>query len=376
MRDIGKKIGVVIGIIGAIILLLWYSLFYILRPNLPPGGWESLTAGWIIYQNADNTDNTNIADNTDDTILNINTEIVINNTNEHLPEVTKADLSLILGGDVMLSRDVYKKTSASEDFNEPWKNIADTFKAADLTLINLEAPFIENGPYAISPYGMVFKVDPKNISGLTAAGIDAVSLANNHIYNQGQTGVDYTESLLTQNNIAYSLEEPVMLNFGDYKLGFCAYSYTNGLDIEKLTTDIANLKTQGADFIVISMHAGNEYTVTPSSQQEKFAHAAIDAGANLVWGHHPHVTQPLEKYGNGYIAYSLGNLIFDQNWSTETTHGLVLKVNIKQVEKTLSIRNIELKPVVIEKNFQPRFMDEKEGQVILDRLGLTSYLYE
>jgi len=89
--------------------------------------------------------------------------------------------------------------------------------------------------------------------------------------------------------------------------------------------DISNL---GADssVVVVSIHWGEEYETSPSTLQRKIAYELIDAGADLVIGHHPHVIQEVEVYGNGLIAYSLGNFIFDQNFSEETSRGLILEV--------------------------------------------------
>src|ERR1019366_5114780 len=90
--------------------------------------------------------------------------------------------------------------------------------------------------------------------------------------------------------------------------------------------DVARLLAEDADVAIVSMHAGTEYQPQPNFQQREFARAALDAGARVVAGHHPHVTQPWERSGNGVIFYSLGNLVFDQFQRAETQRGALAEV--------------------------------------------------
>jgi poly-gamma-glutamate synthesis protein (capsule biosynthesis protein) len=94
------------------------------------------------------------------------------------------------------------------------------------------------------------------------------------------------------------------------------------MDPGQVAGDVKNI-LERADVVIVSMHAGVEYQHKPNAQQQKFAHAAIDAGASVVVGHHPHVTQPVESYGSGVIFYSLGNLVFDQLQQKETQRGWI-----------------------------------------------------
>jgi poly-gamma-glutamate synthesis protein (capsule biosynthesis protein) len=107
-----------------------------------------------------------------------------------------------------------------------------------------------------------------------------------------------------------------------------------------------------------------EYAQRPNTEQIAFAHVAIDAGANAVIGHHPHVVQPLEMYKGKPIFYSLGNFVFDQEWSNETKQGLMVKLTIN---KTGVLKNDYL-PVTIEDYAQPRFVIGEEADQILSRL--------
>lgn len=332
-RLIEKGVKIVLICLG-VALLIWFCLNYILKPNLPPG---------FLSEEAPQVDEEELEEEVAELVMPEETDEVATGT---LPEVETQEITLIFGGDVMLSRYVGRKAEKEQDYVLPWANIKDEFKAADLAFINLEAPFAEEGSYFVADQVMVFKTDPKMIAGLKEAGIDIVSLANNHILNQGQAGLDYTKQLLDENTISYA---PVVLR----NVGFLAYTYDQGLDQDQLKEDLANLE---AKIKIVSMHAGQEYITTHGKAQENFAHAAIDHGADLVIGHHPHVVQDSEIYKDKYIYYSLGNLIFDQDWSVPTTKGLVLLVTIENDE----IISIEEKNILIENNFQPRFIEELE----------------
>ncbi len=128
-----------------------------------------------------------------------------------LPDVGWKDVNIILGGDVMMSRYVGRKMAQENNYSLAWEHIQGRLKKADLSLINLEAPFSESEDYFVADEQMSFNVDPRCIEGLTQAGIDGVSLANNHIYNQGEDGLEYTKNLLSSNLINYSLDKPTFM---------------------------------------------------------------------------------------------------------------------------------------------------------------------
>lgn len=274
----------------------------------------------------------------------------------------------IFGGDVMLSRYVGRVVTQSGDFSLPFTNIAAEFAQNDLAFINLEAPFKETGPYTVADSGMSFKVDPRMIDGLTLAGIDVASLENNHIYNAGQSGVDFSKQHLTNHDIRPCINEPTLVTVRDITFAFLCYSYDRTLQTDDLVNDVKNVYDK-ADIIIVSMHNGNEYTDVITSSQSNFAHTAIDHGADLVIGHHPHVVQRMEHYKDGYIFYSLGNLIFDQDWSWLTQLGAVIKCTWKNER----LQKIEFKPIKIDKDFQPRFMNHAEGKEVLQRLRVDDF---
>jgi poly-gamma-glutamate capsule biosynthesis protein CapA/YwtB (metallophosphatase superfamily) len=251
---------------------------------------------------------------------------------------------IIFGGDVMLSRSVGRFARQHGDPALPLRDIAPLFAAADIAFVNLEAPFSDRGKLVES--GMIFKAEPEMIGGLELAGIDIVSTANNHARDCDRYGVEFTLDWLARHGIAAvgsakSAEDAhagTILERNGTRFGFLAYTFDQsngnhrdvddriaGLDVARMREDVASLRTR-ADAVIISMHAGIEYTPRPCKQQEEFAHAAIEAGARIVVGHHPHVVQPWERVGDGVIFYSLGNLVFDQFQREETQHGALALV--------------------------------------------------
>lgn len=137
-------------------------------------------------------------------------------------------------------------------------------------------------------------------------------------------------------------------------------------DIKNLIESIQKAKNN-ADIVVVTMHAGLEYTREPTPLQTDFAHTAIDNGADVVIGAHPHWIQGIEQYSGKYIFYSLGNFIFDQEFSAETKEGMTLKINLRK-DKMAYIEQIELVPVIIENYGQPRLANAEEKSRILESI--------
>lgn len=282
-------------------------------------------------------------------------------------------VTIILVGDIMLNRGVEYmiKTKGNGDFRFPFLKIADYLKNADLVFGNLEGPISDKGTKVGSIYS--FRAEPEVIEGLSFAGFDILSLANNHCFDYGREALEDTFRRLKEAEIDYSgggfnREEtysPVIKEIKGTKVGFLAYTnlgpeswksaernsgiaWINEEDIEKIKEDIKSAK-QKVDILIISLHSGEEYTPEPTQFQVKFSQAAIDAGADLVVGHHPHVVQKSDEYEDRWIFYSLGNFVFDQSFSEETMKGQILKVSIK------SGKMQEIIPIKIKLNnfFQP-----------------------
>ena len=232
---------------------------------------------------------------------------------------------------------------------------------ADLSFCNLEAPISEKDRSCI--YKKSFKAPMKSIESLKHAGFNIISLANNHIMQHGNETFNKTQELLEKNNIK-TIKNPTIINKNKMKIAFLAYAKTNDktalyekYNLDKITSDIKKIKNK-VHHIIVSLHWGHEYITQPSPEQIKEAHKIIDAGASIILGHHPHVIQPVEIYKNKIIAYSLGNFVFDQKWMEKTNLGLILSCDLNKKD----IKNIKIKRIKINKNFQPELIDEIKPQ--------------
>jgi len=253
-----------------------------------------------------------------------------------------AETRILFGGDVMLCRYI--------GHIAPFRDLGSFLRRADIAFVNLESPFSDLGKPVED--GMVFKAEPRMVEELKAAGIDIVSTANNHARDRGSYGIGFTLRWLAQNGIAsvgtgetgaLARQGTVLVRNG-VRFGFLAYAQdpNNGnyqdreericdMDVAGMRQDIEALRTR-ADVISVSMHAGVEYWPKVHDIQKKFARAAIEAGAQVVVGHHPHVVQPWERYRGGVIFYSLGNLVFDQFERKETQEGLLAEIRFSGKE--------------------------------------------
>ncbi len=243
--------------------------------------------------------------------------------------------------------------------------------AADITVANLESPFTEIGPrHPTKP--IVFRGSPENVAGLVHAGIDIVSLANNHIIDYGLEGMRRTQEVLFENNILYSgagansyeAYLPIFQVKSGVNIGFLAFCNRTGqydnyqpylnagfnkpgfafLSLYDLSQQIQNIEAS-ADLVVVEMHSGIEYSpippnisedgdefysplyLSPDSGDIEIRHHAIDEGADLVINHHPHMIQGFEVYNGKLIAHSLGDFTFDLNYP-ETYPTVILNAKI------------------------------------------------
>lgn len=283
--------------------------------------------------------------------------------------------SLTFVGDIMLSRWVALRMNQL-GFDYPFLETRDYLTQSDLTIGNLESPYSEAGPYQTAAGTMIFRHDPRVTPELKNAGFDIFNLANNHFGNAGQQGISFTLDQLTTNGLDYFgagenstlSHQPLIKEINGVKFAFLGYtdssvtpvSYaaTNekaGLNLDdtnQMIEDIKNAK-KTADFIIVSMHLGTEYQTKPNQKQNNFARSAIDAGADFIYGHHPHVIQSIEFYKNKPIFYSLGNFIFDQT-SANTKQGLVINAKILYNK----LVGLEIKSINIKNFAQPVFNDE------------------
>ncbi|MDD5590271.1 MAG: CapA family protein [Candidatus Portnoybacteria bacterium] len=265
----------------------------------------------------------------------------------NISNLEKKPITLLFAGDIMLSRSVGKKMAELENWKWPFEKIGEYLSGADLTFGNLESVISDEGRNVGSIYS--FRADPRVAAGLVFAGFDVLSVANNHIGDWGRLAFEDSFKILEENGIGHAgggfseeeAHQAVIKEVEGTKFAFLAYTTLGAkwteavasssgaawLD-ERISEDIGRARGQ-ADIVIISIHFGEEYQTKSNSFQQKIARAAIDSGADLVIGHHPHVAQETENYKCGWIAYSLGNFIFDQYFSKETMEGMLLRVIVR-----------------------------------------------
>jgi poly-gamma-glutamate synthesis protein (capsule biosynthesis protein) len=230
-------------------------------------------------------------------------------------------------GDLMLARDI-EGLMASEGTLYPFERVSPLFDGAALVIGNLEGALTDRGDAAEKRY--TFRTSPPLAEGLVLAGFDAVSLANNHSYDFGSIGLIDTMDTLDDIGIArlgagtdergayapatFEVDGRTVAILGFNAIGETQAALGDGAGVawadERALTAVASA-AEGADHVLVMVHAGVEYSHEPSAEQVAFAHSLIDAGADVVIGAHPHALQPWERYGDGLILYSLGNFVFD-----------------------------------------------------------------
>ncbi len=266
-------------------------------------------------------------------------------------EIEEEKITLYFVGDIMLDRGVLHYIKKNNNWSWSFLKIADELEKADLVFGNLESMISDKGHDLGGLYS--FRAPPETLQGLIDSHFDIVSVANNHSFDYGVQAFSDTLERLEKANILYmgggfDKEEAHSVKIKDIyntKIGFLGYTSVgspgwqakenipgiawidiNSLDI--LRRDIQKAK-QESDILIVSFHFGIEYKKEPSQEQIILAESALDYGADIIVGHHPHVVQSLEKKEQGIIAYSLGNFIFDQYFSQETMQGAILRVIIK-----------------------------------------------
>lgn len=244
-------------------------------------------------------------------------------------------------GDISLNGQ-YNEVLANKGPNFPFEQVKSIFAESDIVMGNLESPFVSQDRKPQFKMKTPLRADSDYAEGLKWAGFDILCLSNNHVLDYGQMGVHTTQEVLTKQNIRYfgygeniySAKEFKIISVNSIKIGFVGYtdviidspfyaSDTNGgiakFDIDSAIKDTRHNK-KIVDFLVINLHWGIEYFHLPSPEQIENARKLIDAGADIIIGHHPHTLQGIERYGDGIIAYSLGNFVFADikwNWVTE-----------------------------------------------------------
>ena len=260
-----------------------------------------------------------------------------------IAELCEADnfITLTAVGDIMPGRNVECRALSLGDPGYSFRRVREHL-AGDILFGNLESPLGE-GP--ASSRGTRFRADPRFAAALRGAGFHVLSLANNHALDRGPAGLSETAERLMREGIAVSGPVDaaggmltVILKRGNLRVAFVSITDVPPNAVKNvrypeicaareaaLLEELRRLR-KCADLTVLSVHWGDEYANIPTARQRRLGRLFIDGGARLVLGHHPHVVQPVERYRDGLIFYSLGNFIFDQMQSRHTRGGIIVKV--------------------------------------------------
>ncbi|MEK7531702.1 MAG: CapA family protein [Patescibacteria group bacterium] len=306
-------------------------------------------------------------------------KVAISFSQKEIPKEEPKKITLLFVGDIMLDRGVKSSVqkNGKGDFGFLFENfLLPEFPEGfpDVLYGNLEGPLSDKGENVGSMYS--FRMSPEALPTLVKAGFNVLGVANNHAGDWGREAFEDTLGRLTGIGILpvgggenrESAEEVSVVKAGGMKVGFVGFSDVGPkwleakeesagilLASEEEVRRVVGEASKKVDVLVVIFHFGEEYQKKVSDRQKLLAHMAVDAGALLVVGAHPHVVQEIEEYKNGLIAYSLGNFIFDQTFSSETMKGGMLEVHLQD----RGVVSHTLHSVVIDTMFRPEISLKK-----------------
>ena len=308
------------------------------------------TISYIIYYSINNKNNLSKIQH-DGNIKKDNTQ---NKKDDSIKKDMLSEVLLSFAGDCTIATDpsfayensivhIYNKNGKDPSYF--FKNVADIFKKDDLTIVNLENNFTESKDKANKQF--TFKAPKSYAKSLPAGYIEGVNIGNNHIYDYKQIGFEDTINTLKENNINYFGEGFKWIKeIKGVKLGFLGYRGYN--DYPQFRTQIENeikeLKDNGCNAILVNFHWGIESQYYPIETQKNLAHYAIDNGADLIIGHHPHVLQSIEKYKNAIICYSLGNFCFGGNFNPKDKDTMIFQIKYNFKNKEIENDDVKIIP--------------------------------
>lgn len=269
--------------------------------------------------------------------------------------------------------------TVGDDYGYPFRNVIGYFENDDFTMLNLENPLTEGGTKANKQH--TFRGPVKYVNILTQNSVEAVTIANNHTLDYGQEGYESTVSVLTEAGVPFVEQDSTLIvtTESGLTIGMYAVTYAH-LDKEEIVAAISELAAnEEVDLVIFVPHWGTENSYRANSTQKELAHAAIDAGANIVYSSHAHVLQPIEEYGDGIIYYSLGNFSFGGNaYPKDYDTALLQQEVIREPDGTIRLGKLTIIPCSVSSepyrnNFQPTPYEEgsKEYNRVISKLDGT-----
>jgi hypothetical protein len=279
---------------------------------------------------------------------------------------------MVVTGDVIPARETGHVLRVRDNWNYAFDATRSLLRTGDITFANLESPLLSSCPDIVT--GFTFCADARFAAAMQAAGVTMVNVANNHSTNQGQQALTGTVTLLQAHGMGVTgFGRVAVQTVRDLRFGFVGINLVGThLDAAAMQRDIAAARAQ-SDVVVVQFHWGREYETYPfpapsiaPDDPKQVGRLAVDDGADIVIGNHPHCVQGTEMYHGHLITYAHGNFIFDQHWSTGTQEGVVGRYWF--YGRTLVA--VQYTPVRIYDDSQPRPLDPAagEGRAVLDRM--------
>lgn len=298
-------------------------------------------------------------------------------------------VNLMAVGDIMLARTVTTDTLLVDGPAAVFAGVNSTLSEADLLVGNLECVISDLGE-PVEPKAYTFRAPPLAAEALALAGFDVLDLGNNHALDYGYVAAQDMQVLLEEYGMVgvglaaneAAVRAPTLVERNGVRMAFLAYvdvpvetrskfdtlSWAATADapglawavVENISADVAAAKTQ-ADVVIVLLHFGLEGRTAVTRAQKLQARAAIDAGAALVIGAHPHVLQAYEEYNDGLILYSLGNFVFD-DFTEPEIYSVIFTATITRA----GVQAFDFVPVLLERDGLPRLATAEEAPAILE----------
>ena len=284
-------------------------------------------------------------------------------TPEPTPEPQKEFIISCLGDCTLWSSQMYQYHAdgfagvLGEDYSYPFSNTVQFFENDEFTISNCECTLTDNAnlSYDYTQVLFPFRAPTAYAEIFREGGVDFVTVANNHILDCYQAGMDSTCAALTEHGVPYGTEGVAQIVTTPHGLKIGVYCSGNDLapNKSKAVAAIQQLRDDGAEYIICAFHWGQELYYSPNKAQIDLAHACIDAGADLIYGSHSHCLQPIEEYGNGLILYSCGNWVFGGSTMPKDPDTAIFQVKLERAaDGSLQRTGLDVIPCCVSSNLE------------------------
>ena len=266
----------------------------------------------------------------------------------------------------------YHNTIDEKGYAWPFSLVQEYLAADDLTLANLEVVFTERKAHSDKLYNMVG--DPDHVNVLIEGSVEMVNTVNNHCMDFHRAGYQDTLDTLAAAGVSWfgsvypgqenGFDDYPVKDVGDIRIGFVGFSYPQDSDKKKIANRIKILKEeQGCDLVIVSLHWGRETITTPTTGQIAYAKEVIDAGADVIWGHHPHVLQPIMFYKGKPIMFSTGNFTFGTMSQVDPATG-IFQLAYEKVDGEVQLKRLQVIPCQTQPSpdFRPFVLTDEEAR--------------